>query len=55
MRQVDRPAFCAQSTYNAFFSTGRLRGIRGARIGRNRLGSARNPAITRARLAANAL
>jgi len=24
--------FCAKSTYNAFFSTGRLRGIRGAPI-----------------------
>jgi hypothetical protein len=39
-------SFCAQSTYNAFFSTGRLRSIRGASIAPGMRQSAKNQPIT---------
>jgi hypothetical protein len=41
---VETRLFCAQSTYNAFFSTGR-RGIRGALIAQGRRQSAKNQPI----------
>jgi len=41
-----RPAFCAESTHNALFSTERLRGIRGALIALGRWQRAKNQPIT---------